>query len=66
MRLREREVLLGPGELLLVPRGVEHCPVAEDGDCLVLLIEPAGTVNTGDVEEARTVRAPGRLAQGEG
>lgn len=42
----ERSVALGPGQLYVVPRGVEHCPIA-DGDVAAMLIEPAGTVNTG-------------------
>jgi mannose-6-phosphate isomerase-like protein (cupin superfamily) len=49
IRLRdpdERVVVLGAGQLYVVPRGIEHCPVA-DGDVAVLLIEPAGVVNTG-------------------
>ena len=45
IRLRDGDVSLGPGELFVVPRGVEHCPV---GDARVLLIEPKGTPNTGD------------------
>ena len=64
LRLREeageRAVTLGPGELLVVPRGVEHQPVAEEETWLVLF-EPAGTLNTGNVENERTVRAPARL-----
>ncbi len=47
IRLREGDVVLGPGELYVVPRGVEHCPVAEE-ETAVLLVEPAGTLNTGD------------------
>ncbi len=43
---------LAPGELVIVPRGVEHRPVAA-ADCRVLLLEPAGTVNTGDTADAR-------------
>lgn len=54
--LRDGEVRLGPGELYVVPRGVEHCPRAE-GDCEVVLVEPAGTVNTGNAGGRRT--APG-------
>ena len=42
----ERSVTLGPGQLYVVPRGIEHCPIA-DGDVAAMLIEPAGTVNTG-------------------
>ncbi|MCS0503942.1 cupin domain-containing protein [Ancylobacter mangrovi] len=43
----ESAVILGPGELYVVPKGVEHCPVAEEETHLVV-IEPAGTPNTGD------------------
>ena len=46
IRLREGDVTLGPGQLYVVPRGVEHCPVAEEG-AEVLLIEKKGTPNTG-------------------
>lgn len=56
LRFRDGEVVLEPGELLLVPRGVEHCPVAEPGT-EVLLIEPAETVNTGDAGGPRTREA---------
>jgi mannose-6-phosphate isomerase-like protein (cupin superfamily) len=45
IRMRDGDVALGPGELFVVPRGVQHCPV---GDARVLLIEPRGTPNTGD------------------
>ena len=48
-----RDVELGPGELFVVPRGVEHCPEA-DAQAHVLLIEPKGTVNTGDAGGAMT------------
>jgi mannose-6-phosphate isomerase-like protein (cupin superfamily) len=54
IRFRDREITLGQGELVVVPRGVEHLPVAEE-ECEVLLIEPAGTPNTGDAGGARTV-----------
>lgn len=47
IELRDRAVTLGPGELFVVPRGVEHRPVA-DGEAHVLLLEPTGTPNTGD------------------
>lgn len=55
MRFRDREEVLGPGQLIIVPRGVEHLPVAEP-TCSVLLFEPASTLNTGDVENERTRR----------
>jgi mannose-6-phosphate isomerase-like protein (cupin superfamily) len=54
IRFRDRDVTLGPGDLLVVPKGVEHLPVAEEA-CEVLLIEPAGTLNTGDAGGDRTV-----------
>lgn len=47
IHLRDRDVELEPGELFVVPRGVEHCPDAAE-ETEVLLIEPDGTVNTGD------------------
>jgi mannose-6-phosphate isomerase-like protein (cupin superfamily) len=47
IQLRDGDVHLGEGQLYVVPRGVEHCPVA-DGEVAVLLIEPLGVVNTGD------------------
>jgi mannose-6-phosphate isomerase-like protein (cupin superfamily) len=57
MQFRDREVWLDEGECIVVPRGVEHRPVAPD-EAEVMLIEPAGTLNTGTVETARTVRDP--------
>lgn len=60
MELREGAIELGPGELLVVPRGVEHRPVAE-GEVHVLLFEPAGTVNTGNLRNERTVMDPERI-----
>ena len=47
IQLRDRDVELNAGELFVVPRGVEHCPKADE-EAHVLLIEPRGTVNTGD------------------
>jgi mannose-6-phosphate isomerase-like protein (cupin superfamily) len=47
IRMRDGNVRLGPGELFVVPKGVEHCPVAEE-EVHLLLIEPGGTPNTGD------------------
>jgi mannose-6-phosphate isomerase-like protein (cupin superfamily) len=51
IRLRSGNVTLGPGELFVVPKGVEHCPVAEE-ESHILLIEPTGTPNTGNAETA--------------
>jgi mannose-6-phosphate isomerase-like protein (cupin superfamily) len=47
IQLRDRDIELGPGELFVVPAGVEHCPKADE-EAHVLLIEPIGTRNTGD------------------
>lgn len=47
IQLRDRDVELGPGEIFVVPKGVEHCPRADE-EVHVVLIEPHGTVNTGD------------------
>ena len=48
IELRDEIVTLGPGELFVVPRGVEHRPRARKGEVKLLLIEPSGTPNTGD------------------
>ncbi len=60
MRFRDRSVEVGEGELIIVPRGVEHLPVAED-EVHVLLFEPKGTLNTGSARGERTVEDPERL-----
>ncbi len=60
MDFRDRQVWLEQGELMVVPRGVEHRPVAEQ-EAQVLLVEPRGTLNTGNVREARTVDRPERI-----
>lgn len=54
MDFRDREVWLGPGEVIVVPRGVEHRPHAEE-ECEIVLFEPASTLNTGNVRNERTV-----------
>jgi mannose-6-phosphate isomerase-like protein (cupin superfamily) len=54
IRFREGDVLLEENEFLIVPKGVEHMPVAEK-EAWVLLFEPKTTLNTGDVENERTV-----------
>ena len=60
MEFRDRSVDLGPGEMIVVPRGVEHRPVADE-EVEVVLFEPAGTLNTGNVIDERTVQEPARL-----
>ena len=47
IQLRDRDVTVGPGQLFVVLRGIEHCPIAS-GEVHALLIEPGGVVNTGD------------------
>ena len=53
MQLRDGDVVLGPGELIVVPKGVEHRPIAEE-ETHVVLIEPKTTLNTGNVRNERT------------
>jgi mannose-6-phosphate isomerase-like protein (cupin superfamily) len=54
MKFREREELVREGEFIVVPKGVEHCPVA-DQEAHVLLLEPKSTLNTGNITNERTV-----------
>lgn len=60
MELRDGDVWLDEGELLVVPHGVEHRPAAEE-EVHLLLFEPAGTLNTGNVRNERTVAEPQRI-----
>jgi mannose-6-phosphate isomerase-like protein (cupin superfamily) len=60
MKLRDGAIDLGPGELLIVPAGVEHLPVAQE-ETWVLLVEPRSTLNTGNIRNERTVEQPGQL-----
>lgn len=60
MDFRDKQVWLERGEFLIVPRGVEHRPVADE-EVAVLLFEPAGTSNTGNVTETRTRRTLERI-----
>jgi mannose-6-phosphate isomerase-like protein (cupin superfamily) len=55
MEFQDKSVRIGEGEFIVVPRGVEHKPVA-DQECWVMLFEPASTLNTGNVVNERTVR----------
>ena len=56
IELRDRDVHLAEGEFFIVPRGVEHRPVAKE-EAHILLFEPAGTLNTGNVRNERTYEA---------
>lgn len=50
MEFRDRTEMIGPGEFIIVPKGVEHKPVADSDEVSVMLFEPASTLNTGDAE----------------
>ncbi len=54
MRFRDRDVIVSPGEFIIVPKGVEHLPVAE-GEVHIVLLEPKTTLNTGNVQNERTL-----------
>jgi mannose-6-phosphate isomerase-like protein (cupin superfamily) len=54
IKLQDRDVALEEGEFLIIPRGVEHCPVAED-EVHIMLFEPKSTLHTGNVQTERTV-----------
>jgi mannose-6-phosphate isomerase-like protein (cupin superfamily) len=56
IKLRDRELSLQEGEFVIIPKGVEHCPVAEE-EVQVMLLEPRSTLNTGDQNNERTVDA---------
>ena len=60
MELRDGTLVLGPGEMVVVPRGVEHRPCADE-EVELLLFEPASTLNTGNVVDERTVFDPERI-----
>ena len=53
MKLRDKDVVVGPGEFIIIPRGVEHMPTAAE-EVHVMLFEPASTLNTGNVHTERT------------
>ncbi|GGE89962.1 cupin domain-containing protein [Mycetocola zhadangensis] len=55
IQLRDRNVTLGPNDVFVVPRGIEHCPQAA-GEVRAILIEPKGTINTGDAGGDRTAQ----------
>ena len=54
MELRDKNIELNEGEMIIIPKGVEHKPVAKE-EAWVMLFEPAGTLNTGDVLDQKTV-----------
>ena len=54
IKLRDKDVILNEGEFLIIPKGIEHMPIAEE-EVHVMLIEPKATLNTGEVRNERTV-----------
>lgn len=60
LRLRNQDIWLQPGEFFIVPKGVEHLPIAEE-ECEVLFLEPKTTLNTGNLVNDRTVAELERL-----
>lgn len=60
MEFRDKTVTIREGEFIVVPRGVEHRPNAKE-EVQVMLFEPASTLNTGNTENEKTVRNPGRV-----
>ncbi len=58
MKLKDGDLRIDEGELIIIPRGVEHCPVAEE-EAHILLFEPKSTLNTGNVRSDRTVEKLG-------
>jgi mannose-6-phosphate isomerase-like protein (cupin superfamily) len=60
IRLRDREVTINEGEFFIIPKGVEHLPIAEE-EVQVVLLEPASTLNTGNVRNERTVEMLDRV-----
>jgi mannose-6-phosphate isomerase-like protein (cupin superfamily) len=60
MKFRDREAIVREGEFVIVPKGVEHCPVADE-EVHIVLIEPASTLNMGNITNERTVAQLERL-----
>ena len=60
MEFRDRHEWIEEGEFIVIPRGVEHRPVADE-ECWIVLFEPASTLNTGNIVNERTVAQPQRV-----
>jgi mannose-6-phosphate isomerase-like protein (cupin superfamily) len=60
IKLRDRDILLREGEFVIIPKGVEHLPIAEE-EAHVLLLEPKTTLNTGNLQNERTVSNPDQI-----
>ncbi|MBZ9870368.1 cupin domain-containing protein [Mesorhizobium sp. BR1-1-9] len=61
MKFRDRDEIIEEGEFIVVPHGVEHCPVALDDNCEVMLLEPGSTVNAGSAKDVRSITELGRV-----
>ena len=61
MQLRDGDREVGPGELIIVPHGVEHGPKTLTDEVEMMLLEPKGTLNTGNLRNERTIAEPGRI-----
>ena len=60
MKFRDHEAIVREGEFVIVPKGVEHCPAADE-EVHIVLIEPKSTLNTGNIVNERTVAEPERI-----
>lgn len=60
IKLRDKDVYLETGEYVIIPKGVEHCPIAEE-EVHVMLIEPKSTLNTGNIENELTKKDLGKI-----
>jgi len=60
IHFRDSSIELHPGQLCVIPKGIEHQPVAEE-ECEIALFEPASTLNTGNLKNARTVSHPDHI-----
>lgn len=60
IKFRGYDLVANPGEMILIPKGVEHCPTSEE-ESWAMLIEPKSVINTGDIEGEKTVKNPERL-----
>jgi len=60
IKLRDRDIFLEEGEFVIIPKGIEHLPIAQE-EAHVLLLEPKTTLNTGNIQNERTVSNPAQI-----
>lgn len=60
IKLPDKELLLQPGEMVVIPKGIEHCPQAEE-ECHILMFEPVSTINTGNIINEHTNQNPQKI-----